>query len=148
MEKHLFLFSPGTWLGEGKIHLNMVEEELVFFTRWKIQEKNAEGCIECTQEIQVKGLSDIMINQFMFFDITPFEFHLGMENYAVGKVSGKGFIKEDKIGWEFRVKETGFEGFEFYEKQTRELYHMHGEFSTPDDLRTKISGKIWRQNQL
>lgn len=148
MERHLFLFSPGKWLGEGKIHLNMVEEELLFFTRWKIEEKEEKGRIICTQEIQIKGLSDIMINQFSFFDITSSGFSLDMENYAVGKISGKGFIQEKRIGWEFRVQETGFEGFEFYDKQTDELYFMHGEFSTPDDLRTKIKGKIWRQNQL
>jgi hypothetical protein len=145
MENHDFIFSPGRWLGEGKIQLNMVEEDLAFFTRWKIEERASDGLIECTQEIQVKGLSDVMINQFVFSNLEPKIFSVLMENYAVGKVAGKGFINEKMIGWEFRVKEIGFEGFEFYEKQTDELYNVHGEFSTSDDLRTTIHGKIWRQ---
>ena len=52
MIKHDFIFSPGKWLGEGKIQLNMVDEDLVFFTRWKVEEET-NGEIECVQEIQV-----------------------------------------------------------------------------------------------
>src|SRR3990167_3527348 len=136
MAQHLFIFSPGIWLGEGKIRLNKVEEELIFFTRWTIEKQDAQGCLECTQEIQVKGLSDVMINHFVFSELTPTAFVLLMDNYAVGKMAGKGFIEPEMIGWEFRIKELGFEGFEFYEKQSEELYHIHGEFSTSDDLRT------------
>ncbi|NGX47877.1 MAG: hypothetical protein K1000chlam3_01262, partial [Chlamydiae bacterium] len=33
---HLFLLSPKKWLGEGKIKLSMVEEELDFITRWNL----------------------------------------------------------------------------------------------------------------
>lgn len=145
MGNHHFIFAPGRWLGEGKIQLNMVEEELAFFTRWKIEERSSDGLIECTQEIQVKGLSDVMINQFLFSDLQPALFSLLMENYAVGKVQGKGFVGDKVLGWEFRVKEIGFEGYEFYEKQSEELYNMHGEFCTSDDLRTAIHGRIWRQ---
>jgi hypothetical protein len=142
--KHGFIFSPGKWLGEGKIQLNMVDEDLAFYTRWKVEEEE-NGIIECTQEIQVKGLSDIMMNHFIFSDITPDSFSVVMENYAVGKVAGKGFINDNKIGWEFRVEEIGFEGFEFYEKQEDDLYHVHGEFSTQEDLRTAVLGKVWRK---
>jgi hypothetical protein len=142
---HLFIFSEGIWLGEGKIYLNMLEEELVFFTRWKVERKGPDGCIECTQEIQVKGLSDIMINHFVLSNFSATSFSILMENHAVGKVDGTGVISSDRLGWEFRVKEIGFEGFEFYEKKSEDLYSVHGEFSTSDDLRTTIRGKIWRQ---
>ena len=142
---HLFIFSEGVWLGEGKIYLNMLEEELVFFTRWKVEGKDPDGCIKCTQEIQVKGLSDIMINHFVLSDFSTTSFAILMENHAVGKVDGTGVISSDRLGWEFRVKEIGFEGFEFYEKKSDDLYSVHGEFSTSDDLRTTIRGKIWRQ---
>jgi hypothetical protein len=145
MMNHLFIFSEGIWLGEGKIYLNMLEEELVFFTRWKVERKTLEDYIECTQEIQVKGLSDTMTNRFILSDFSPTSFSILMENHAVGKVDGKGMISPDRLGWEFRVKEIGFEGFEFYEKKNEELYSVHGEFSTSDDLRTTIHGKIWRQ---
>jgi len=142
---HLFIFSEGIWLGEGKIQLNMLEEELVFFTRWTVRSREGENPIECTQEIQVKGLSDVMTNHFLLSEFSLSSFSVVMENHAVGKVSGKGILCEDKIGWEFRVKEIGFEGFEFYEKKTDDSYIVHGEFATSDELRTTIRGKIWRQ---
>ena len=145
MEKHSFIFSPGNWLGEGTIRLSMIEEDLVFFTRWKILEKDSSGCMECIQEIQVKGLSDIMINHFFLSEFSPLSFSILMENHAVGKVEGTGIINPAMVGWEFRAPEIGFEGFEFYERKTDELYHVHGEFSTNEDLRTTIHGKIWRQ---
>ncbi len=66
MSTHSFIFTPSLWLGEGKITLSMVEEELNFFTRWNVSHKDPYGIIECTQEIQIKGLSDMMLNQFIF----------------------------------------------------------------------------------
>ena len=144
MVQHSFIFCPGTWLSEGKLQLNMLEDELVFFARWHVKERDGQGCIECTQEIQVRGLSDIMVNHFLFSDITPSSFAVTMDNHAVGKVSGIGTSQEDVVGWEFRVPEIGFEGFEFYKKQSDELYHVRGEFATMDDLRTIIYGKVWR----
>ena len=145
MENHSFIFSPGNWLGEGKIHLSMLEEALVFFMRWRVLEKDSGGCIECIQELQVKGLSDVMVNHFFFSEFSSISFSVLMENHAIGKVEGTGIINTSMIGWEFRLPEIGFEGFEFYEKQADELYHVHGEFSTNEDLRTTIHGKIWRQ---
>lgn len=145
MGNHSFIFSPGSWLGEGKIHLSMIEEDLIFFTRWKILEKDCEGRMECIQEIQVKGLSDIMINHFFLSEFSSLSFSILMENHAVGKVVGTGIVNPSMVGWEFRAPEIGFEGFEFYERQSAELYHVHGEFSTNEDLRTIIHGKIWRQ---
>lgn len=145
MTQHSFMLFEGIWLGEGKIYLNMLEEELIFFTRWKIEKKDNDGRIACTQEIQVKGLSDIMTNRFVVSDCTPQGFAVFMENHAVGKVTGKGVIGPERIGWEFRVREIGFEGFEFYEKKSDELYAVHGEFSTNDDLRTVVHGTIRRQ---
>lgn len=144
MQQHLFILSPGRWLGEGKIHLNMIEEELPFFTRWKVAPEE-DGFIECTQEIQIKGLSDIMVNYFRVSALTPLSFSIFMENHAIGKVDGIGMIKEETIGWEFRVKDLGFEGFELYEKLTDDTYRVHGEFATVDQFRTTLHGKIWKQ---
>jgi len=138
------MFSPGKWLGEGKICLNMVEEELVFFTRWTIGPQE-DGFIECEQEIRVKGLSDIMTNHFRISSIHPASFAVFMENHAIGKVEGAGIVNESLLGWEFRVKELGFEGFEYYEKQADDSYLMQAEFATVDQLRTVIRGRIWKQ---
>lgn len=147
MSTHSFILSPSQWLGEGKIVLNMVEEELSFFTRWNVSNKDPGGLIECVQEIQVKGLSDIMMNQFVFTNMTPNSFTIELENQALGKIIGTGVIDSKVIGWEFRMPELGFEGFEFYEKQPDNSYLMHAEYSTSDQFRTLIKGKVWQPTQ-
>jgi len=144
MSTHSFILTPSQWLGEGKIVLNMVEEELAFFTRWNVSTKDSTGLIECVQEIQVKGLSDIMMNQFLFTNVTASSFAIELENQALGKIIGGGVISDKVIGWEFRMVELGFEGFEFYEKQEDNSYSMHAEYSTSDQFRTLIKGRVWQ----
>ncbi|MGH2612823.1 MAG: hypothetical protein ACRDFB_07210 [Rhabdochlamydiaceae bacterium] len=145
MNKHLFIFSPSTWLGEGKIQLNMVEEELPFYTKWNITKKDPEGKIECVQQIEVKGLSEMMHNQLWFFDFAQGNFLIELDNPSIGKVSGKGLMTDHIIAWEFRVPQIGFEGFETYEKQPDDSYIMHAEYATADQLRTMIKGKVWQE---
>ncbi|MBY0530142.1 MAG: hypothetical protein K2P51_08155 [Rhabdochlamydiaceae bacterium] len=147
MYQHPFILTPGTWLGQGKIQLNMVSEELAFFTRWTIGTPDSDGRIECFQEIQVKGLADVMHNQFTISGINQGEFQIELENQALGKISGKGIINEKLIAWEFRVEEIGFEGFEFYEKQEDQTYTMRAEYATSDQFRTLIQGSVWKQHQ-
>jgi hypothetical protein len=122
----------------------MVEEELAFYTKWNVAQKDNSGKIECVQEIQVKGLSDIMHNQFAFFDLAPGNFSLELDNPALGKIIGKGLITDKVIAWEFRSPQIGFEGFEMYEKQADDAYLMHAEYATSDQLRTVIRGKVWQ----
>lgn len=142
---HPFILNPHDWLGEGKIQLNMVEEELSFFTKWNVAKKDDSGKIECLQEIQVKGLSDIMQNQFLFYDLTSGAFTIELENVALGKIIGSGIISDKVIAWEFRVSDIGFEGFEFYEKQLDNTYLMRAEYATADQFRTIITGKVWQK---
>jgi hypothetical protein len=143
---HQFLLTSSSWLGQGKIQLNMVAEELAFFTRWNAENVDAHGRIECLQEIQVKGLSDIMHNEFLIYNLnTAGEFSIDLENPAVGKISGTGLINEKVIAWEFRVEEIGFEGFELYEKQDENNYLMRAEYATNDQFRTLIQGRLWKQ---
>ncbi|MCB1107602.1 MAG: hypothetical protein KDK76_05870 [Chlamydiia bacterium] len=145
MTKHPFIFKPGSWLGEGKISLSMTEEKLPFFTRWKVPKPDEKGRVDSVQEIQISGLSDVMQNQFAFYDITRKGFHIELENQSLGKVVGKGMINDKLIGWEFRLDHLGFEGFEFYEiSEIPDTYLMHAEYATNDDFRTVIHGKIWR----
>lgn len=141
MNHHQFILSPGIWIGEGKIQLNMVEENLSYSTRWNISQQDDTGKIECLQEIQVKGLSDHMQNQFFFFDLTPGTFSIELDNPAIGKIIGKGLITEEIIAWEFRTPQIGFEGFELYQKKG-DYYLMHGEYATLDQLRTTVTGTI------
>lgn len=147
MTTHPFILKPSSWLGEGKIQLNMVEEELAFYTRWNIAQRDDTGKIECLQEIQVKGLSDIMHNQFLFYDLTSGTFVIELENPSLGKVIGSGLITDKVIGWEFKAIDIGFEGFEFYEKQVDNSYLMRAEYATADQFRTIIKGKVWEKPQ-
>ncbi|GAB4187428.1 MAG: hypothetical protein Tsb0015_06140 [Simkaniaceae bacterium] len=145
MKEHVFLFEPGTWLGEGKIKLTMSEEKLQFYTKWTIPKIDPSGCLECVQDIEISGLSDPMRNEFAITEIGEEGFVIELENQSLGKIFGKGMIKKNVISWEFRNAELGFEGFEFYEKQADGTYFMHAEYATTDDFRTVIQGKIWKQ---
>ncbi len=145
MTKHLFIFSPSSWLGEGKIQLNMVEEELPFYTKWNVSQKTADGKIECAQQIQVKGLSEVMHNELLFYDFASGNFCLDLDSPSIGRVSGKGLITDQMIAWEFRAPQIGFEGFETYEKQADESYLLHAEYATAE-LRTIIKGKVWQEH--
>ncbi len=147
MTKHPFIFEPGHWLGEGKITLSMMEEkELPFFTRWTIPLADEKGMIHAMQEIQIAGLSDIMQNEFTFFDQSKEGFAIQLDNQSIGKVVGAGRINPDVIAWEFRLGHLGFEGFEFYElSKEPDVYQMHAEYATADDFRTIIHGKVWRK---
>lgn len=144
MTQHAFILAPSSWIGEGKIKLNMVDEELGFVTRWTVADRDPTGKIECVQEIQVKGLSDIMHNQFFFSHMTPSSFKVELENQSLGKVEGSGIINDKVIAWEFRLTDIGFEGFEFYEKQEDGSYLMRAEYATDDQFRTIIQGKVWK----
>lgn len=123
----------------------MVEEELDFVTRWNLGPLDSEGRVSASQEVQIKGMSDIMHNQFLITNMTATHFTIELENAALGNITGKGIINENLIAWEFRNSELDFEGFEFYEKQPDGTYLMRAEYATPDQYRTIIRGKIWEK---
>lgn len=143
MFKHTFIFSPGVWYGEGKILLNMVEEELIFNTHWTIQPPDFTGKIVCAQDIQIQGLSESMRNELSFYNFQNKGFSVDMENQNVGRIIGAGICDEAVIGWEFRNNELNFEGFETYAMQPDGSYHMKGEYVTSDQFRTQIEARIW-----
>lgn len=147
MTEHPFLLEPKKWLGEGKITLSMVEEELDFFTSWNLGALDQDGAIAAMQEVQIKGMNDVMQNQFHISDLSDTQFTIELENAALGTIYGKGIIKNNLIAWEFRDNEMGFEGFEFYEKQDDGTYLMRAEYATPDQFRTTIRGKIWEKTK-
>jgi hypothetical protein len=143
---HPFLLTPAVWLGQGRIRLSLAVEELVFFTRWSVEEVDPEGEIHLVQEIQIKGLPDIMHNEFTLSKLAHGEFQIALANDAVGCVEGKGVINDKVIAWEFRVDDIGFEGFEIYEKQPDDNYRMRAEYATNDQFRTLIEGKLWQKS--
>ncbi len=148
MNRHHFIFQPGTYLGEGKIQMNMLQEKLTFYTRWGIPPADTSGKIITTQEIQVATIADLMQNEFRIYDVDKNHFVIELENQNFGSIVGKGFFNEKRLGWEFRLSELGFEGFEIYELEEDGSYKMHAEYATQDDFRTEIHGKIWQQKEV
>jgi hypothetical protein len=142
---HPFIFSPGTWYGEGKIVLNMVEEELIFHTSWTVQNRDFAGKVGAAQEIQIQGLSDNMRNELTFYDFQPKTFSVDMENPNIGRITGTGLYDDKAIAWEFRNNDMNFEGFETYLVQPDGSYEMRGEYVTSDQFRTRIEARIWQR---
>jgi hypothetical protein len=143
MFNHMFIFSSGTWFGEGKILLNMVEEELIFSTQWGVQTRDFSGKVACVQEIQIQGLTDRMSNNLTFYDFQTKTFSVDMENQNIGRIVGTGVYDEGTIAWEFRNNDMNFEGYETYALQPDGSYRMKGEYVTSDQFRTQIEARIW-----
>jgi hypothetical protein len=143
MFNHSFILQPKLWAGEGVISLNMVEEELTFYTKWNISEKDFAVKIQAVQEIQIAGISENMRNDLTFYDFTSKNFSVEMENMNIGRVVGAGVFDEKCIAWEFRENDLNFEGFETYYLQSDGSYKVHAEYVTSDQFRTQIDGKIW-----
>lgn len=147
MCNHGFILSPGTWSGEGKILLNMIEEELMFNTNWIVQQKDFAGKVQCIQEIQIQGLSENMRNELTFYDFQTKQFAVDMENQNIGRIAGSGVLDEKMIAWEFRNSETNFEGYETYTLQDDGSYLMRGEYVTADQFRTQIEAHLRLQSK-
>ena len=147
MENHSFIFNTGNWIGEGKIILNMVEEELFFNTQWAVPGKDLTGKVSCAQDIQVHGLSESMRNELTFYDFSNKNFSVDMENQNVGRIVGTGVFDEKVIAWEFRNNDMDFEGFETYALQSDGSYLVHGEYVTSDQFRTQIEARIWEKGK-
>ncbi len=143
MKIHDFILKKNSWIGEGNITLNMVEEDLDFYTKWEVSDNDPEKKITAVQEIQIGGISENMRNELTFFEFSPKTFKVEMENLNIGKVVGKGVYDEKLIAWEFRDNELNFEGFESYYLQDDGSYLVHAEYVTSDQFRTQIEGRIW-----
>jgi len=146
MFNHSFIFNPGSWGGEGKIVLNMVEEELIFNTLWAVQNKDFSGKVICAQDISIQGLSENMRNELTFYNFGAKDFTVDMENANVGRIVGKGVYDDKMIAWEFRNSDINFEGFETYMLQEDGSYTMKGEYLTADQFRTQIEARIFLKN--
>jgi hypothetical protein len=141
--KHSFIFSPGSWVGEGKILLSMVEEDLHFTTRWAVPVRDFAGQVSCQQHIQIQNYSDKMCNTLTFYDFDQKAFSVQMDNPNIGQVIGKGVFDDKLIAWEFRDVQRNFEGFETYTLQPDGSYLMRGEYVTSDQFRTQIEARIF-----
>lgn len=144
---HSFIFAPGSWCGEGKILLHMVDEELIFNTNWSVQNRDFGGKILCAQDIQIAGLAEGVRNELTFYDFRPKAFSVDMENQNIGRIIGTGVFDEQMLGWEFLNNDVQFEGYETYMLQADGSYLMRGEYVTSDQFRTQIEARIWQKSK-
>lgn len=149
MNTHQFIFSPGEWIGQGKITFSASPAQLRFYTKWLISERK-ENEISAEQIIEQQGEADLMANSFSFTDLTPVSFKISVNSELLGTVIGKGLIDPKTIAWEFRQamnpdREEPFEGFEVYELQEGGDYLLHAEYFSGQEYRTIIDGRIWKK---
>ncbi len=144
MEKHHFIFQPGFWIGEGRVTFSTSPEVLHFYTKWQANGlKN--GTIECVQVVEMQGANEQVFNRFILSEIKGESFVITLENDLIGKVQGTGVIDEKRIAWEFRG-ESGLEGFESFKLQDNGEYGVHAEYTSQDQFRSIIEGKIWKKD--
>jgi hypothetical protein len=141
--KHAFIFQPGLWIGEGKITFSSSPEHLHFYTKWMIAPLAGKS-IHCQQKVETRGVQDVVINDFKFLKLEESKFEVELKNELVGKVTGSGVIDTKTIAWEFRGNNQ-IEGFEVYEIQDNGDYLVHGEYSSTEQFRTIIDGRIWQK---
>lgn len=151
MTSHQFIFSPGDWIGQGRITFSHSPGHIRFYTKWIIN-KEQKGIIRAEQQIEQEGESVLLFNTLQFSAITAKSFEVLLSNDLTGKVSGKGVIEPNTIAWEFRKpnetgKEEQVEGFEVYEIQENGDYMLHAEYFSSGQYRTIIDGRIWQKNK-
>ncbi len=143
--QHAFIFAPGIWLGEGVVTFTASPETLSFATKWEVRELSNQEII-AVQQVEMRGINDKVVNRFRIFDITPTNFAIELKNELVGSVVGKGLYDEIQIGWEF-LGHPDFQGFEVYRETSDQEYSLHAEFSSSDDYRTVVHGRIWKKEE-
>jgi hypothetical protein len=144
MTTHQFIFHPGQWIGEGKVTFSISPEILHFYTKWTIETENHHE-IHSIQLVEIQGNEPSMQNIFKFLDISSNKFIVNLENDILGNVNGTGIIDPKNIAWEFHGA-GGLEGFEIYELQENGDYLLHAEYTSPDQFRTLIDGRIWKKS--
>lgn len=141
MEPHLFLFSPGRWVGAGRITFNVSKELIRFYTSWTIKE-DVDGKLVCIQIVEMQGIHERVVNSFLVYDYDANKFKIDMRSEVVDLATGTGIVDEKTIAWEFHGQ-TGIEGFEVYELQENGDYMLHAEYASSEQFRTIIDARIW-----
>lgn len=139
-----FIFKPGIWVGEGKVTFSASPEKVRFYTKWTI-EKEVKKTITCQQHVEMEGGESNVYNTFTFSEITPKTFKVELISELLGSVHGTGLIDDKTIAWEFRGHPE-FEGFEVYHFQENGDFVLHAEYSSMDQIRTIIDGKVWKKS--
>jgi len=138
-----FIFKPGLWIGEGKVTFSASPERVRFYTKWTI-EKETDDEVVCQQHVEMEGGESNVYNTFVFSNIQKDSFNVELSSEILGSVQGKGLIDKKTIAWEFR-DHPEFQGFEVYELQDNGDFMLHAEYSSTDQIRTIIDGRLWKK---
>ena len=141
---HTFLLVPALWKGEGKIDFNSSPDIIPFYTQWEVFPLD-QGTIQAKQTVEMEGTEEILHNHFRITSLTPISFLIELTNELLGTVQGRGTLVPNQIGWEFRHPST-FDGFETYRLDEQGQYSLHAEYASPDQYRTIIDGRIWKDH--
>lgn len=145
VHKHLFLFKPGTWIGEGSVTLDPPPGIMHFTTTWTVGPAENQT-IPCEHKVEQHETGAIVENHYIFYTKGDTSFEVELENRFLGKVKGKGILKDKTISWEI-FRENQVQGKEIYELQENGDYTFHAEFSSPDQFKTIINGRIHQIEQ-
>lgn len=145
MSAHQFLFTPGRWVGAGRITFNVSQDLIRFYTRWIITQDEM-GRLICNQLVEMQGVAEKVENHFIISDVVENKFKIDLQSESIGSALGSGIIDPKTIAWEFHNK-TGLEGFEVYELQEGGDYMLHAEYASTDLFRTIIDARIWKKDE-
>ncbi len=140
MEGHPFVFSPGEWLGTGTIRFSQSPDTLRYHTHWKCFPEK-DGKILLRQIVEIESGGDHVVNEYTLAPKSGSDFSMELNNDLIGQVAGKGIADEKTLSWELRGDDL--QGFEVYEREAEDAYLMRAEFTSDEDSRTTIEGKIW-----
>ena len=135
-----FVFTPGIWLGQGKISFASSSEFIKFYTKWVITQE-IPNVMKAVQVVELFDVEEPVINTFMLTEITPTKFTIQLESNSVGAVMGTGLRSESVIAWEFTGQDR-LEGFEVYEKQENGDYYLRAEYGNSENYRAFVEGLI------
>lgn len=145
MEDHLFVFTPGVWLGEGTIKFSYSQESFFYFTKWIVEEER-KGVINCRQIVEVSSLAHQIENRFCIRQMQGAGFEIGLSNEFLSNVLGSGVVKKHQISWQFAHTDI-LEGKEEYSKLAEDRYLMHASYCAQNTFSTLVDGKIWLKSE-
>lgn len=140
MTAHTFLFKPGIWQGEGTITLSVSPTVLRFTTQWDVSPAH-EGTIDVVHLVHIEDTETPLRNTLRFFNIHKSTFEVELSNEILGTALGKGIIDDTTIAWEFR-HHADMDGFELFQKDDTNGYHVRAEYASPDKSHSIIRAHI------
>ena len=75
MDIQPFIFTPGVWIGEGKITFTTSHQFIKFYTKWQINALSKNE-FEAVQIVEMQGVEDHVINKYIFT-------HAGGTNFSL-----------------------------------------------------------------